>query len=106
MNKEFQMLKFMRPVLMALALTPWFALAADPLDINSATAAELEGLNGIGPAKAQAIVDYRTKHGPFQKVEDLEKVDGIGPKMLEKLKPMLTVKAPATPSAPTAPAKK
>ncbi|MGB9670615.1 MAG: ComEA family DNA-binding protein [Halothiobacillaceae bacterium] len=100
------MLKFMRPVLMALTLAPLVALAADPLDINSATAAQLENLNGIGPAKAQAIVDYRTKHGPFQKVEDLEKVDGIGSKMVEKLKPMVTVKAPATPAAPAAPAKK
>jgi competence protein ComEA len=95
-----------RPFVLALALSPLTALAADPLDINNATAAQLESLNGIGPAKAQAIIDYRTKHGPFQKVEDLEKVDGIGPKMVEKLKPMVTVKAPATTATPATPAKK
>lgn len=106
MNKESRMLKFVRPLILALTLGPLTALAAEPLDLNSATAAQLEVLNGIGPAKAQAIVDYRTKNGPFQKVEDLEKVDGIGAKMVEKLKPMLTVKAPATPAAPAAPTKK
>ncbi|MGK0673451.1 MAG: helix-hairpin-helix domain-containing protein [Halothiobacillaceae bacterium] len=100
------MLKLVRPLALTFSLVSLTALAAEPLDLNSATAAQLEGISGIGPAKAQAIVDYRTKHGPFQKVEDLEKVDGIGPKMVEKLKPMLTVKTPATTAAPAAPAKR
>lgn len=100
------MFNIVRPIVLALALTPFAALAAEPIDLNSATAAQLESLNGIGPAKAQAIIDYRTKHGPFQKVEDLEKVDGIGSKMVEKLKPMVTVKAPATTATPATPAKR
>ncbi|MDM7323300.1 MAG: helix-hairpin-helix domain-containing protein [Gammaproteobacteria bacterium] len=99
------MLKFAHPLLMALCLNASLALAAEPLDLNTATAAQLESLHGIGPAKAQAIIDYRSKHGPFQKVEDLEKVDGIGAKMMEKLKPMVTVKAPSTPAAPGTSAK-
>jgi competence protein ComEA len=92
MNKEFKMMKLIRPLALVLALGPLAAMAAEPIDINSADVAQLEKINGIGPAKAQAIVDYRAKHGPFQKVEDLEKVAGIGPKMLEKIKPEVTVK--------------
>ncbi len=54
------------------------------LDINTATAAQFETLSGIGPAKAQAIVDYRTEHGNFKSVNDLLKVSGIGEKTLAK----------------------
>ncbi|MEW6691515.1 MAG: helix-hairpin-helix domain-containing protein [Pseudomonadota bacterium] len=90
------MKKFMHPFVLTLALGPLAAFAAEPVDLNSATATQLEAINGIGPAKAQAIVDYRAKNGPFQKVEDLEKVAGIGPKMLEKIRAEVTVKgAPA-----------
>jgi competence protein ComEA len=87
------MKSFVRSLALAIALGPLAAMAMDPVDINSADTLQLEKINGIGPAKAQAIVDYRTKNGPFQKVEDLEKVAGIGPKMLEKMKPDITVKA-------------
>lgn len=59
------------------------------VSINRATAEELEQVKGIGPAIAQAIVEYRTQHGPFQQLEDLEAVPGIGPRTLEKLKPYL-----------------
>lgn len=86
------MKKFMRPFVLALALGPLAAMAVEPIDINSADATQLEKINGIGPAKAQAIVDYRAKHGPFQQVDDLEKVAGIGPKMLEKIRAEVTVK--------------
>lgn len=54
--------------------------------INSATADEIESLNGIGPSKAQAIIDYREENGLFQSVEDLLEVPGIGEKTLENLK--------------------
>lgn len=61
------------------------ALAAYPVNINTASADQLaEALNGIGPQKAQAIVEYRKANGPFTQVEDLLKVKGIGEKMLEK----------------------
>jgi competence protein ComEA len=61
------------------------------LDLNSATAQDLEALPGVGPALAQRIVDYRQKHGPFIKVDDLEKVSGIGPKKLEQIRPSLVI---------------
>ena len=67
--------------------------ATEPLvDINRAGAEELaEKLSGIGPAKSQAIVDYRESHGPFKTVDELINVKGIGPRTLEKNRPQLTV---------------
>lgn len=62
-----------------------------PLDLNSATAAELETLPGIGPALAGRIVAYREEHGPFTSVEDLLQVSGIGPATLERLRPLVYV---------------
>jgi len=59
------------------------------LDLNAATAAELEDLPGIGPAKAQAIVAFRESVGPFRSVDDLLKVKGIGPKLLEQIRPFV-----------------
>jgi len=69
------------------------------LDLNTATAADLDALPGIGPALAQRIVDYRAAHGPFKKIDDLEQVSGIGPKKLEKIKPYLIItgQEPAAP---------
>jgi competence protein ComEA len=61
------------------------------ININSATAAELDSLSGIGPAKAQAIVDYRDQNGPFRTIDDLLNVPGIGPKILESIRDQITV---------------
>jgi competence protein ComEA len=61
------------------------------LPLNSASAAELELLPGIGPALAQNIVEYRDRHGPFQRIEDLLEVDGIGPAKLEGIRDLLSV---------------
>jgi competence ComEA-like helix-hairpin-helix protein len=65
-----------------------------PLDLNRATAQDLDALPGIGPALAQRIVDYRTAHGPFKKIEDLLEVSGIGPQNLQRLKPYLGLGTP------------
>lgn len=62
------------------------------IDLNRASAADLDAVPGIGPELAKRIVDYRQKHGPFKKIDDLaEKVLGFGPKNLEKLKPYLVI---------------
>ena len=58
----------------------------DRIEINSAELYQLDTLPGIGPVKAQAIIDYRRKHGSFTRVEDLQQVYGIGPKTVEKLR--------------------
>jgi competence protein ComEA len=65
------------------------------VDINTASAAELATLPGIGDSKAQAIVEYRAAD-PFRTVDDLKKVKGIGDKTLESLRPNLMVSEAAT----------
>ncbi|WP_353661510.1 helix-hairpin-helix domain-containing protein [Hydrogenimonas sp. SS33] len=67
-------------------------LSWSSIDINSADVKTLTQLKGIGPVKAQAIVDYRKKHGKFKRVEELDEVKGIGPKTVEKIKSKVTVK--------------
>jgi len=61
------------------------------IEINHASAEDFERLPGIGPELARRIVDYRTKHGPFHRVEDLLVVRGIGPKKWKALRPHLRV---------------
>ncbi len=70
------------------------------VNLNVATAAELEVLPGVGPAMATRIVEYRQKNGAFKKVEDLMNVKGIGEKKFLKLKSLVTIAA--TPAAKTA----
>jgi competence protein ComEA len=64
---------------------------AGPININTASATELEALPGIGAKTAALIVEYRQKNGPFKKVEELMNVRGIGEKNFLKLKPQITV---------------
>ncbi len=86
-----------------------------PVDINLASAKELEELPGVGPTTAKAIIQFRTKTGRFHRVEDLLAIRGISETKLEKMRPYITVGAPPqkapppvkkspTPSAPTPPA--
>jgi competence protein ComEA len=65
--------------------------SAGPVDINTATAAELETLPGIGPKTADAIVEYREANGPFETIEDIMDVPGIGEGTFEKIKDGITV---------------
>ncbi|BES64835.1 helix-hairpin-helix domain-containing protein [Gottschalkiaceae bacterium SANA] len=60
------------------------------VNINRAKEMELEGLTGIGPTKAQAIIDYRTQH-PFQSIEEIQSVSGIGQKTYEKICDQITI---------------
>jgi len=61
------------------------------ININTAGVKELDRLNGIGPALAQRIIDYRESHGPFATIEDITKVNGIGNTLLEKIRNDITV---------------
>lgn len=65
--------------------------AGTPVNINSATQAQLESVKGIGPAKARAIIEYRSKMGPFRNVDDLKKVAGFGEKTVARIHSDLTV---------------
>ncbi len=68
------------------------ALAMGSVNINTASAQELaQTLNGVGMAKAQAIVEYREMHGPFESVQDLVKVTGIGLSIYERNESLLRI---------------
>ena len=74
--------------------TQWADAAAEPVNnrvnINTASAEELQSLPGIGPVLAGRIIEYRRQYGPFIDVEQLVEVKGIGPKVLERLRPLVT----------------
>jgi competence protein ComEC len=69
-------------------------LDSRPIDLNSAGEAELEGLPGIGPVKAAAIVEFREAYGPFLSLDDLLEVPGIGPSTLERIAPLIMLDIP------------
>ena len=73
--------------LVALMALPAFAA----LNVNTATQSELEGVKGLGPEKAKAIIAYREANGNFKHLEDLDKVKGFGKASIDKLRGELTV---------------
>lgn len=102
------MTRILAAVLVALALLAPSAAAqhsdrstmksapAGPVNLNTATAAQLESLPGIGARTAALIVEYRQKNGGFKKIEDLMNVRGVGEKSFLRLKPLITVTPPKT----------
>lgn len=73
------------------AASPGASGAVGPVNLNTATAADLDALPGVGPVIAQRIVDWRTQNGGFTSVDDLGEVSGIGDATLSKLRPLVTV---------------
>lgn len=79
------------------ATLPSRALAIDaPLDLNHANSEQLQQLPGIGPVLAKKIIDYRTKNGYFQTIQNLTSVHGIGPRLLGRWEGLLTTQSDAT----------
>jgi competence protein ComEA len=104
-------IKRLFPICVLLGLAP-FAVFADPVNINTADATTIAAaLEGVGEAKAKAIVAYRQQHGPFKSVDELALVKGIGPKMLERNRANIRIdravsrpaQAPVRPTAATKP---
>lgn len=98
-----------KSLLLSALLLAGSAFAADRVDINTADAAQLEqSLVGIGPSKAEAIVEYRKANGPFKSADELALVKGIGLKTVERNRDLIAVGGPrpaaakARPAAPVA----
>ncbi len=83
-------------VLAAASLAPAAAPAQGVVNVNTATADQLQLLPRIGPALAQRIVEFRKANGPFKSVDELVAVKGIGERSLEHLRPYVTVKGETT----------
>lgn len=103
------MIRMMTAIVLALGLVATAAVAQEsprqaakaatasigaPINLNTATVAQLETLPGVGKSTAERILEYRQKNGGFKKVEDLMNVRGIGEKSFLKMKPLITVTAP------------
>jgi competence protein ComEA len=103
----FRFIKTWAPTLAATLLLAQL-VQAEPVNINTADATALaKALNGIGPAKAKAIVTYRDKNGPFKSVDQLALVEGITQKLIDKNRADIRLggdksAAPATTPAPAA----
>lgn len=65
--------------------------SGDKIDLNAASAEQLQMLPGIGPTRAEAIIQYRTDHGDFKAIEDLVNVPGIGPSTFDNLKDLIFI---------------
>jgi competence protein ComEA len=100
-------LKRLIPTLAAMLLIAPFVVHAEPVNVNTADAGALaKALNGIGPAKARAIVAYRDKNGPFKSVDQLALVEGITQKLIDKNRADIKLGGDKSGAAPAAPAAK
>lgn len=85
-------MKLLKTALCAAALAVAPVVFAAAINLNEADAEALQRLDGIGPVKAAAIVDYREAHGPFESTQGLTAVDGIGETTLEAIREDVTVR--------------
>ncbi len=72
------------------------SVGAGTVNVNTATVDELVRLPGVGPAKAAAIAAFRDKHGPFKRIDDLDRVKGFGRRLLGRLRPFVSLTGPTT----------
>lgn len=94
----------MKKLFLIMALVFLFAGAAfAAVNINTASQAELESLQGIGPAKAKAIIEHREKIGAFASIDDLAKVSGIGSGTVKQLRDVVTVEGEKSAAVPAKP---
>lgn len=83
--------KWIVSLLLAFSLSSFAAFAADKININTASADELQLLNGVGPSTANAIVEYREQNGAFANIDDLVNIKGIGEKKVANIAENVTV---------------
>lgn len=82
---------------------PGKVTAAAPINLNTATATQLESLPGVGPRTAERIIEYREKNGVFKKIEELMNVQGVGEKSFLRIKDLISVTPPKGKDAGSAP---
>ena len=82
---------FRKTLLATLVFVPSLLLAGEMIDINTAGKESLMSIKGIGEKRAEAIINWREKHGPFQSVDDLEGISGIGKSIIDDNRDTLTV---------------
>lgn len=88
--------KTLAAIVLALALTGMAVAESTPVNINTASAEQLaEALNGVGPARAEAIVAYREEHGPFTHIDELVNVRGIGLATVDRNRDLILVEEPS-----------
>lgn len=83
-------------LLLIVTLFALVTIAHAGVNINTATQAELQTLQGIGPGKAKAIINYRNKNGLFKSVDDLEKVEGIDPGIIKQVRKDIMISGATT----------
>jgi len=93
-------------LLILIAFFTFSGMAMAVVNLNTASKAALEAVNGVGPKKAEAIIAYREKNGPFTTVDDLKNVNGFGDESVAKMRSVLTVDDVATAKKEGKPAKK
>jgi competence protein ComEA len=76
-------------------------IAAAVVNINTATKEELTSIQGVGEKRAQEIIDYRKKNGNFKSIDDLEKVPGVGPGLMKRIRSQVTVTGKTSIDKPT-----
>ncbi len=86
-------------LLMATSVVAVQPEATAKIDLNSADQEQLQSLPGIGPSLARRIIDFRDKNGPFERIEDLMNVRGIGERKFDQLKDLIKVDAKGKPSS-------
>lgn len=86
-------MRMIKSMLCALLIAISSLAFAAPVNINTADAGTLESLAGVGPARAAAIINDRERNGPFQTIDDLGRVDGIGSQTIENNRDNMTVGA-------------
>jgi len=80
-----------KKIMMFVSALAFSASAWAAVDLNTASESDLEAVKGIGPTKAQAIIEYRKKNGGFKSVDDLDNVKGFGKKSVDNLRKEVTV---------------
>ncbi len=85
----------MRRWLALILLCVPYGVAGAAVDLNTADQSVLESLDGIGPARARAIIEHRHANGPFRTLDEVLEVKGIGPKTLERIRPHIVIKPSA-----------